>query len=151
MKLLFAGSALVIASVVGWAALNWTIERVVTPRMKPAPPVYRFVNADGSGRPSVVWQTSTGPTDCEELVNRLRRTRERDPIALLMSSADASATDVEPRNVCSVFQLGDVERGARVQVLDECAGMWKVRVLTGALIGEQGCIETTLLRREPPR
>ena len=151
MKLLFAGSALVIVGVVGWAALNWTIERIVTPRMTPSPPVYRFVDAEGSSRPSVVWQTSTGPTDCDELVGRLQRSEPKDPIALLMSSADTPSASAERENVCSVFQAGDVERGAKVQVLDDCGHMAKVRVLSGTLIGEEGCVETAVLHRDPPR
>jgi len=150
VKLLVVGSVLVLFSVVGWAATNWTIDRVMTPHYVPPPPVYRFVNADGSGRTSVpVWQTSTGPTDCDVLVARLRR-EQSDPIAALMSSSETLSTPISPENVCALFQAGEAQRGAKVEVLDDCGHMARIRVLSGPLQGTQGCIQNELLTEAAP-
>lgn len=150
VKLLVIGSVLVLFSVVGWAATNWTIDRVMTPRMLPPDPVYRYVNADGSGRTSVpVWHTSTGPNDCDVLVARLRR-EASDPITALMSSAETLETPASPENVCALFQRGEAERGTKVEVLDDCGHMARIRVLSGPLAGGQGCIQNELLSERAP-
>ena len=150
VKLLVIGSVLVLFSVVGWAATNWTIDRVMTPRIKLPAPVYRYVNADRSGRAAApVWQTSTGPRDCEVLIDRLRR-EGNDPITKLLSSAETVSTDSIPENTCSLFQNGEAERGAKVEVLDDCGRMSRIRILSGALTGSRGCIEKDLLSESTP-
>ena len=146
LKLLVVGSVLVVFSVFGWAATNWTIDRIMKPRILPPAPVYRYVDVDGSSRTSApVWQTSTGPRDCEVLVERLRR-EGNDPITKLMSSAETESTDAIPENTCSLFQRGEADRGAKVEVFDDCGPrMSRIRILTGALEGSRGCIEKDLL------
>lgn len=151
MKLLLFGSLAVLLGVVAWAALDWMIYGVVAPtaRMRPPQPVVRFVNAarrdDGAARVKAgVWQTSTGPVDCAEVVARRVRD-ERKRIADLLGSATGPAPRHEEQNACAAFQLGEVEDGARVEVLGECGRMARIRILSGSLAGRQGCIETERL------
>jgi hypothetical protein len=157
MKLLIVGSVLVIATVLGWATMNWTIATIVSPRAGAFEPDYRFVTTPREpDRPSaaraVVWQTSTGPTDCEVLVERLKRSEEHDPLATLLSSSEARPSAADPKDACRVFELGQIEPGARVEVVDEYYGqMARVRILNGPLRGRQGCIETAFLTTDRPR
>jgi hypothetical protein len=157
MKLLLFGSALVIATVLGWATLNWTIASAMSPRPPAASaPVQRFVAVSNApdlraGR-AVVWQTSTGPTDCEVLVKRLRREAEHDPLGTLLDAPPPRASAGEPKDACWVFELGQVEPGTRVEVLDEYFGqMVRVRLETGPLRGRQGVMESGFLTAERPR
>jgi hypothetical protein len=156
MKLLFSGSALVIATVLGWATLNWTIASVIAPQAPLRAPVERFVAVSGApdlhaGR-AVIWQTSTGPTDCEVLVDRMRREADHDALAALLDSARAHADASDRKDPCGVFELGQVDPGTRVQVLDEYFGrMVRVRLQTGPLRGRQGVIEADHLTAERPR
>jgi hypothetical protein len=156
MKLLFSGSALVIGTLLGWATLNWTIASVIAPQAPMRVPVERFVAVSTApdlhaGR-AVVWQTSTGPTDCEVLVHRLRRKAEYDPLAALLDPSRARADANDPKDPCGVFELGQVEPGTRVQVLDEYFGrMVRVRLQTGPLRGRQGVMEAGYLTAERPR
>jgi hypothetical protein len=157
MKLLFFGSALVIATLLGWATLNyWTIANLVAPRPTASAPVERFVAVSASpderaGR-AVVWQTSTGPTDCEVLVQRLRREAAHDPLGTLLDSSPPPSRAGEPKDACWVFELGQVEPGTRVEVVDEYFdGMVRVRLKTGPLRGRQGVMEAGYLTAERPR
>ena len=148
MRLLVLGSLLVVLSIAGWGALQWAV--LLAPE-GPAPadlPVFRFVGFERarSGAPSgaVVWQTSTGREDCTDLVDRRRRDEGR-RLAALMSSAGDSAGYEEDPEACTPFQLGEVERGVKVEVVGECGRMARVLILSGSLEGRQGCIETDRL------
>lgn len=150
MKLLFLGSLLVLLGVVAWAAMDWTIARIVARagRAEPAPAVFRFVNIarepGGNDRPhAIVWQTSTGLEDCADVIHRRKRD-EKQRIADLVSSADFPPNR-EDVNACAPFQLGEVEGGTRVEILGDCGRMARIRILSGRLRGRQGCIETDRL------
>ncbi|MBI2964268.1 MAG: hypothetical protein HYY35_10980 [Deltaproteobacteria bacterium] len=154
MKLLLFGSLAVLLGVVVWAALDWAIHGVVAPaaRMQPPPPVFGFVNVarqgDGTRRSKAgVWQTSTGPEDCAEVIQRRKR-EEKKRIADLLISATDPAPNREDQNACAAFQLGEVEDGARVEILGDCGGMARIRILSGSLAGRRGCIESDRLSAE---
>jgi hypothetical protein len=156
MRLLFFGSALVVATVLGWATLNWTIASVLTPPAPVRAPVERFVAespvSDRHAGRAVVWQTSTGPTDCRVLVHRLQREAQNAALATLIGSSRARVDASDSKDPCSVFELGQVEPGTRVQVLDEYFGrMVRVRLQTGPLRGRQGVMEADDLTAERPR
>jgi hypothetical protein len=89
---------------------------------------------------AVVWQTSTGREDCTEVVDRRRRDEGR-RLAALMSSASGSASNGEEEDACAPFQLGEIERGVKVEIVGECGRMARIRILSGRLEGRQGCIE----------
>jgi hypothetical protein len=154
MKLLFVGSFLVVLSVVAWAAANWPTEAVLSPSKRPDPvaPVYRFVRIglgpDESTRTeAVVWQTSTGLGDCTDVLRRRKRDTSK-RIGDLLNSATTLVPTWEDEGACAPFQLGEVERGVKVEILGDCGGMSKIRILSGRLEGRQGCIETQLLSAE---
>jgi len=58
--------------------------------------------------------------------------------------------DAIPENNCSLFQRGESERGAKVEVIGECGRMARIRILSGALEGSRGCIEKDLLSERAP-
>ena len=68
----------------------------------------------------------------------------------LVSSASAPR-DSEEEEACAPFQLGKVAAGTRVEVLGECGAMARVKISSGRLQGQQGCIETDRLEDLPPR
>ena len=148
MRLLLLGSLLVLLSIAGSGALQWAVLFAPESAAPPDLPVFRFVGFDRgrSGAPTgaVVWQTSTGREDCTELVDRRQRDEGR-RLAALMSSASDSAGHGEDPEVCTPFQLGEVERGVKVEVVGECGRMARVLILSGRLEGRQGCIETDRL------
>jgi hypothetical protein len=61
-----------------------------------------------------------------------------------MSSANSSPDDKDEQ-ACAPFQLGKVTAGTRVEILGECGEMAKVKIVSGRLRGQQGCIETDRL------
>jgi hypothetical protein len=151
MKLLFVGSFMVLLSVVAWAAMNWPTEAMLTPSKAPEPPapIYRSVGVgperDGLGRSeAIVWQTSTGLGDCTDVLNRRKREAVA-RISALLSSAATLTPNWDDEDACAPFQLGEVERGVRVEILGDCGGMSKIRILSGRLEGRQGCIESERL------
>ncbi len=151
MKLLFVGSFVVLLSVVAWATADWAIEAMLSPpnRSEPTARVFRFVGIgrgpDGTSRlEAVVWQTSTGLKDCSDVLDRRKRD-EQWRIRDLLSSAAALSPRGEEENACAPFQLGEVERGVKVEVLGDCGGMSRIRILSGNLEGRQGCIESERL------
>jgi len=151
VKVLFLGSLLVMLGVVAWAAIDWAIDSVVSPAPRPLERVFGFVNVARYGTgdeqsTAIVWQTSTAPEDCAYVVDRRNR-EEQSRIADLMTYADASLHR-EDENVCAPFQLGEVEDGAKVEVLGECGRMAKVKILAGRLRGREGCIPTADLVEE---
>jgi hypothetical protein len=151
MKLLFVGSLVVLLSVVAWAAMDWAIEEMLSPsnRAESVEPIFRFVSVgrepDGTSRSeAIVWQTSTGLGDCADVLNRRKRDEQK-RISDLLDSAAALSPNWEDEKACAPFQLGEVERGVEVEVLGDCGGMSKVRILSGRLEGRQGCIESERL------
>jgi hypothetical protein len=143
MRLLLLGSLLVLLSVAGWGALQWSVMFAPAGPAPPVPPVFRFVNgrdANAAHADAVVWQTSTGREDCTEVVDRRRRDEGR-RLAALISSANDSAANGEDEGACAPFQLGEVERGVKVEIVGECGRMARIRILSGKLEGRQGCIE----------
>jgi hypothetical protein len=145
---LLLGSVLVVFGVVAWAAMNWAIERAISPSRgtEPVAPVFRFVSGglegDGGSKPNaIVWQTSTALQDCADVIARRNREEKKRIADLLNPEADFPLSrDEEPP--CTAFQLGEVEDGTRVEVLGECGQMAKVRIVSGNLQGREGCIET---------
>jgi hypothetical protein len=138
----------VLLGVLAWAVINWAIYGVGVPpvRKEPLVPVFRFVNIGrdrgGVSQPNaIIWQTSTAPWDCAEVVDRRNRD-EGQQIADLMSSGANSPLNRKDQNACAPFQLGEVEEGTKVEVLGECGQMARVRILFGSLQGREGCIET---------
>ena len=128
--------------------INWAIYGVGVPpsRTEPIVPVFRFVNIgrdqDGRSQPNaIIWQTSTAPWDCAEVIDRRNRD-EGQQIADLMSSGANSPLNRKDQNACAPFQLGEVAAGTKVEVLGECGHMARVRILSGSLQGREGCIDT---------
>jgi hypothetical protein len=144
VKLLLFGSLLVLMSVVTWAAADFAVDRLGAAADRPfdAEPVIRFVDAATTPK-AVVWQTSTGASDCAYVRHRRDRD-ERMEIAALVGSADATGIH-EEEDPCAGFRLGELERGAKVEVVGECGKLAKIRVLFGPLAGRQGCIEAAEL------
>jgi len=147
MKLLFCGSLLVVLGVIASAAIDWAIESVVSPthRATPVEPVLRFVNTGrehgGTSRSkAIVWQTSTALEDCAYVIDRRKRDEGRQLAELMRSEVEfpLSRDDESP---CNPFQLGEVDGGTAVEILDDCGTMAKIRILSGSLRGRQGCIE----------
>lgn len=135
-------------AVVAWAAMDWAIDRVVAPssRTEPIVPVFRFVNIgrdrDGRSQPNaIIWQASTAPEDCAEVIERRNR-EEKKRIADLLTSGANFPLNSEDENACAPFQLGEVEAGTKVEIFGECGQMAKVRILSGSLQGRDGCIQT---------
>ena len=151
MKLLLFGSLFVLLGVVGWAGIEWTIDFVTAPRTVPVAPVFRIVSGArdaGSQGPAIVWHTSTGANDCTVLKDRLKRD-EAARLSDLISSADSSAASRGSENVCDVFQLGEVESGVKVEVVGDCGGMARVRILSGPLQDRVGCLANDRLADVP--
>jgi hypothetical protein len=94
-----------------------------------------------------VWQTSTGLGDCSDVLRRRKRDASK-RIGELLSSATTLDPTWEDERACAPFQLGEVERGVKVEILGDCGGMSKIRILSGRLEGRQGCIESQLLSAE---
>jgi hypothetical protein len=144
MRLLLLGSLLVLLSVAGGGALQWSIIFAPVGPEPPAPPVFRFVSfgrdANAAHTDAIVWQTSTGREDCAEVVDRRRRDEGRQ-LAALISSANDSVANPLDEGACAPFQLGEVERGVKVEIVGECGRMARIRILSGKLEGRQGCIE----------
>jgi hypothetical protein len=144
MRLLLLGSLLVLLSVAGWGTLQWSIMFAPVGPAPPAPRVFRFVSlgrdANAAHTDAVVWQTSTGREDCTDVVDRRRRDEGR-RLAALISSANDSAANGGDEGACAPFQLGEVERGVKVEIVGECGRMARIRILSGKLEGRQGCIE----------
>ena len=151
MKLLIAGSFVVLLSVVAWAAVNWATEVMLSTsrRAEPVAPIFRFVGIglepDGSSRSeAIVWQTSTGLGDCTDVLDRRRRDEPK-RLSDLLNSAATLEPSWEDEKACAPFQLGEVERGVKVEILGDCGGMSRIRILSGRLEGRQGCIESRRL------
>jgi hypothetical protein len=146
MRLLLLGSLLVLLIVAGSGALQWAVLLAPVGPAPPAPPDFRSVslgrdaNAAHADADAVVWQTSTGREDCTEVVDRRKRDEGR-RLAALMSSASDSAGHGVDEEACAPFQLGEVERGVKVEIVGECGRMARIRILSGRLEGRQGCIE----------
>jgi hypothetical protein len=144
MRLLLLGSLLVLLSVAASGALQWSIVFRSATSPLPQPPVFRFVaferDPHGGRSDAVVWQTSTGREDCTEVANRRRRDEGRQ-LAILISSASGSRESGDDKETCAPFQLGEVERGAKVEIVGECGRMARIRILSGRFEGQQGCIE----------
>jgi len=68
----------------------------------------------------------------------------------LMRSANPSRDRTE-EDACAPFQLGNVAAGTRVEILGECGEMTRVRISSGRLQGQQGCIENDRLEDRPAR
>lgn len=148
MKLLLLGSLLVVFGLVAWAAMDWAIYRggAAPSPGKPPVPVIRFVvvprDQDGRSPPNaIIWQTSTAVEDCADVLHRRNR-EEKKRIADLLSPGGSFPLNRESGNPCAPFQLGEVEEGTRVEILDACGKMERVRILSGSLQGREGCIET---------
>jgi hypothetical protein len=151
VKLLIVGSFVVLLSVVTLAAVNWATRAELSPssRIEPAAPILRFVSfgqePDGSSRSgAIVWQTSTGLGDCTDLLKRRKRD-EAKRLRDLLSSAVTLASSWEDENACAPFQLGEVERGVKVEILGDWGRIAKIRILSGRLEGRQGYIESRRL------
>ena len=144
MRLLLLGSLLVLLSVAASGAFQWSVMFRPAAPPPPQPPVFRFVGLErdphGGRSDEVVWQTSTGREDCSEGADRRRRDEARQ-LATLISSASGSGENGDDEKTCAPFQLGEVERGAKVEIVGECGRMARVRILSGRLEGQQGCIE----------
>jgi hypothetical protein len=147
MRLMFFGSLLVVLGIVALAAMERVIDglRAAAYRTQPLPPVIRFVRADGPT--AVVWQTSTAANDCAVLLARRKR-REKELIAELMRAADSTPSGGAD-DPCVPFQLGEVERGTKVEVLDEYGRMARIRLLSGSLRDRRGFIERERLAERP--
>src|SRR5262249_38814652 len=138
MRLLLLGSLLVVLSVVGWATTNWvTFVLAHAAPTAPVLPVFRFVSlgrtANGTSPDAVVWQTSTGRADCTEVIDRRRHDAGRRLAALLSSASDSSLGEDE--KVCEPFQLGEIEHGAKVEIVGDCGQMARIRILSGRFMG----------------
>jgi hypothetical protein len=151
MKLLLFGSLFVVAGIVAWAAIDWTFESVSTAgqRIEVGPPVFGFVNAGSqpngtSETHAIVWQTSTAPEDCAYVIDRRKRDERRQIAALIGADGDFSPAQGGD-DPCAPFELGAVQDGIKVEIVGECGRMAKVRILSGALQGRQGCLETERL------
>jgi hypothetical protein len=152
MKLLLLGSLLMLLGVVGLAWIEWAaFVDARTPHQEARrAPVAQLMTAGGRGgdtRPSVViWQTSTAREDCAELLDR-RRHEARQRIADLMKSGSSlsSPSESEEESSCALFQLGEVETGTQVEILDAYGELTKVRVLSGGLRGREGFVQRRLL------
>lgn len=155
MKLLFFGSLLVVVGVIALAAVEWRAMSAALDDQAPGrQPEIRLVVGAGGPRPgaeppAVVWQTSTAPHDCSEVLDRRRRNEARRVADLLDSVAEAPERRVE-HDPCADFQGGKVDDGTRVELLDDCGGMARVRILSGPLRGREGCIEAARLGAARP-
>jgi hypothetical protein len=130
-----------------WLALDWAIETAFAPadRSVAEPPVLRFVDVgmdeQGKSRPSAtVWLTSTALEDCAQVIDARKRDEKRQLNELVRSGA-GSRRDQEDRDACAPFRLGEAADGTRVEVLGECGLLVRIRILTGSLLGREGCIE----------
>jgi hypothetical protein len=129
-----------------WLALDRTIESIVAPAVPvdAASPTFRFVKEGSAEQPdTTVWLTSTALEDCAQVRNGRSRDVKRQ-IRDLMSSANSSPDDRDEQ-ACAPFQLGKVAAGTRVEILGECGEMAKVKIASGRLRGQRGCIETDRL------
>jgi hypothetical protein len=128
-----------------WLALDRAIESVVAPAVPEdaVEPLFRYVKGGPSQADAMVWLTSTALEDCAQVRDgRSRDVKRR--LRDLMSSANSSR-DEKDEQACAPFQLGKVPAGTRVEILGECGEMAKVKVASGSLRGQQGCIETDRL------
>ncbi len=149
--ILLFGSLVLLGGVI-WLALDRAIQSVVMPTVSEdaVSPVFRFVKEGSAEQPdTMVWLTSTALEDCAQVRdgrNRDVKRRLRD----LMSSANSSH-DEKDEQACAPFQLGKVPAGTRMEILGECGEMAKVKIASGRLQGQRGCIETDRLedRRTP--
>ncbi len=130
-----------------WLAIDWAIESAIAPagRDVAIAPVLRFVNAGtdehGTSRASAsVWLTSTALEDCAQVIDARKRGAKRRLNDLVRSEAD-SRLDQEDRDACAPFRLGEAAHGTQVEVLGECGLLVRIRILTGTLQGQEGCIE----------
>src|SRR5262245_6487108 len=126
MRLLLLGSLLVLLSVAASGALQWSVMfRPATPPLA-QPPVFRFAGLErdppGGRSDAVVWQTSTSRHACTEVADRRRRDEGRQ-LAILISSASGSRESGDDKETCAAFHLGEVERGAKVEIIGECGRM----------------------------
>jgi hypothetical protein len=129
-----------------WLALDRTIESIVAPAVpgEEVSPTFRFVKGGSAEQPdTMVWLTSTALEDCAQVRDGRSRDAKRQ-IRDLMSSANSSPDDKDEQ-ACAPFQLGKVTAGTRVEILGECGEMAKVKIVSGRLRGQQGCIETDRL------
>jgi hypothetical protein len=116
-------------------------------------PEFRFVKGGedgGAAAPeTMVWLTSTALEDCGQVRNRRNREVKRRLEDLLRSASPSR--DQGEEDACAPFQLGKVAAGTRVEILGECGEMTRVKISSGRLQGQQGCIETDRLEDLPAR
>jgi hypothetical protein len=136
---------LVLLSGLIWLALDRAIESIVAPAVPEdaVAPVFRFVKGGTEQPDTMVWLTSTALEDCAQVRDGRSRDVKRQ-IRDLMSSANSSP-DEKDEQACAPFQLGKVAAGTRVEILGECGEMVKVKIASGRLRGQRGCIETDRL------
>jgi hypothetical protein len=138
-----------------WLALDRAIQSVVAPALPEGAtsPEFRFVKGGGDDGATVsetmVWLTSTALEDCAQVRNRRNREVKR-RLEDLLSSASPSRDQGE-EDACAPFQLGKVAAGTRVEILGECGEMTRVKISSGRLQGQQGCIENDRLEDRPAR
>jgi hypothetical protein len=138
-----------------WLALDRVIESVIEPSLPEGAtsPEFRFVKGGGDAGATppetMVWLTSTALEDCAQVRNRRSREVKR-RLEDLLSSASPSRDQGE-EDACAPFQLGKVAAGTRVEILGECGEMTRIKISSGRLQGQQGCIENDRLEDRPAR
>jgi hypothetical protein len=152
--LLLLGVTVLVGAVI-WLALDRAIQSVMAPAFPEAATATQFRLVKGSGErdgaasDTMVWLTSTALEDCAQVRDGRNRDVTR-KLKDLVSSASASR-DSKEEDACAPFQLGRVAAGTRVEVLGECGEMARIKVSSGRLQGQQGCIETDRLENLPAR
>jgi len=152
--LLLLGLVILVGGLI-WLALDLAIQSVTAPALPAGAmsPEFRFVKGSGergaTAPDTMVWLTSTALEDCAQVRNRRNREVKR-RLEDLLSSASPSRDQGE-EDACAPFQLGKVAAGTRVEILGECGEMTKVKISSGRLQGQQGCIETDRLEHGPAR
>jgi hypothetical protein len=115
-----------------------------------------FVNnarlPDGGHGTSVLWQSAAAQREClDAIVGRFQSSLQ----ALLVGQRPAfppGAGWSEP--VCTNALLGDLTQGTEVELLDggpECGSLARVRVVTGRVAEQVGCVAADRLSSEPAR
>ncbi len=148
MKLLFVGSLLVLVSVVALAAAEWRAyqEAIAPEPPRPPDPVIARIDpaADRSSRKTILWQTSTGPEDCDELHDRRKSVTARDLAELIRTSDTPQIRDEDP---CLLLQLGRIDPGTEVEILDGYGSLTKIRLLSGTLRDREAYVDARMLVR----
>ena len=152
--LLLLGLTVLVGALI-WLALDRAIQSVMAPEFPEAATSAQFRFVKGSGEhggaapDTMVWLTSTALEDCAQVRDGRNRDVTR-KLKDLVSSAGGSR-DSKEEDACAPFQLGKVAAGTRVEVLGECGEMTRVKVSSGRLQGQQGCIEADRLENLPAR